>query len=135
MSAALGEMPAYLRRARRVERCIDRLFEQAKNMHEEMGRFVIFRRRQLDEATSPSERRRAEERLEGASARFQKRFTRWLNEEAPLAAANAEIDGYNRWFEFERECSLKDVPLGSLPFERREPITVADLLARYPLHS
>ena len=46
---------------------------------------------------------------------------------------NREIEGYNAWFAFERQCAMKYVPLDKLTFKKKEPLVREDVLERLPL--
>ena len=113
----LGELPAYVKRARRVERLIEGLFHAAGEAYDERMRFVRIRK---------STR---------SVARFNKRWEQWLDEEAgeaELDAVNEQIEAYNRFFPVERQAAVKHVALHKLDFEPKEPVTRDDLLAKFP---
>lgn len=172
VKGALGEVPAYVRRARNMEQAVADLFRDSAKAREEMLGFVALRFRQvldvLDEEAarelpvptvaalgvilaelepleafyrlkSRTRAPRAGKELERALAalresvgRFNARWERWIDEEAPLAEVNRHIDGYNRHYEFERQCALKYVPLNRITFEKRAPLDGADLLEQLP---
>jgi hypothetical protein len=173
VKGALGEVPAYVRRARNLEQAVADLFRDAAKAREEMLGFVALRFRQvldvLDEDTAreldvsavaalgvilaeleplpafyrlksrarPPRGAREVERtvaaLRESVGRFNTRWERWIDEEAPLAEVNRQVDGYNRHYEFERQCALKYVPLDKVTFEKRAPLDRADLLERLPV--
>lgn len=126
---ALGEIPAYVRRARRVEKSIAALHREACEVREEMLRFVVLRRKRVEETGDP----RALDALRTSIRRFNRRWPEWLAGEAPLDRVNEEIDGYNRHYRMERQCAVKYVPLDKIAFTKKERITVESMLDRYPL--
>lgn len=163
VKGALGELPAYVRRARRLEETVARLWAEAAAAREEMLLFVFLRLRrvlELGAAAGPAidaireeaerfptfralrprpptrARKREPERALAALAdsvtRFNARWRKWIDDDAPLVAVNAEIEGYNRHYEFERQCALKYVPLDKVPFRKRAPLTADDVLEALP---
>jgi len=133
VEGALGEIPAYVKRALRVERAVDALFRAAERRYREGLRFVALRRRERDAAAGARASERAERVLAGTVDRFNARWAHWLKKDGRYAAVNAEIEGYNRWYAVERQCAVKYVPLDSIRQEKRAPLGPDDLLARFPL--
>jgi len=133
VEGALGEIPAYVKRALRVERAVDALLRKAERRYREGLRFVALRRRERDAATGERARERARHVLAETVDRFNARWAHWLGKDGRYAAVNAEIEGYNRWYAVERQCAVKYVPLDSIRQEKRAPLGPGDLLARFPL--
>jgi hypothetical protein len=129
VKGALGEIPAYVRRARRVEDAVEALHREAAEIREEMLRFVVLRRKRVEESDDP----RALEALRTSIRRFNRRWEAWIREEAPIDRVNDRIDGYNRHYRMERQCALKYVPLDKVAFTPKERITPESLLEEYPL--
>ena len=173
VKGALGEVPAYMRRARKLEDEIGLLWEAAGTAREELLPWVCLRLRRLldlpeerlreefspasDAALEslyeevrrlepfrrlrprpgPGARRglpsRALEALRGSIIRFNRAWTRWIDEESGLETVNELIEGYNRHFVFERQCAVRYVPLNRLTFRKKKPLSRLDLLERHPL--
>ena len=121
--AALGEAPAYIRRARNLERNIDLLFARAEKRHEGIMRFVALRQREG----------RSEAVVRGTIERCNARWRKWVEAEDRFTRINAEIAAYNENYPDERQAALKHVPLDQVTFEPRDPIGPDDLYARFPL--
>ncbi len=132
VKGALGELPAYVKRALRVQRAIDALFSTAERRYRDGLRFITIRQRELAAAKGRGIAR-AERALAGTVARFNGRWQRWVENPGRYIAVNAEIDGYNEWYAFERQCAVKYVPLDSIKKEQRARLGATDLLARFPL--
>ena len=132
VESALGELPAYLRRARRVERVRAALFSSAAREYEERLRFVHMRRDSVQNARGDAAIRRARRSLVGAIARFDKSWTRWVERDAQIEQVNEEIRGYNRYFELERQCALKYVPVNAVEFEPQPEVSREEIFARFP---
>ena len=133
VESALGELPAYLRRARRVERVRAALFSSAAREYEKRLRFVHMRRNSVQNARGDAAIRRTRRSLIGALERFDKSWTRWVERDAPIERVNEEIRGYNRYFELERQCALKYVPVTAAEFEPQPEVSREEVLARFPL--
>ncbi|MHC4472845.1 MAG: hypothetical protein ACYTDY_00695 [Planctomycetota bacterium] len=169
---ALGGVPAYVRRAKRLEDSTARLFDTAREAREEMLVFVALRFRQaldlleeeharelppetvgalggileeiealpsfcrLRERPRRAHRKRELDRALGSLGesvrRFNREWRRWLEEEAPLSEVNAQVEGYNKNYAFEKQCAVKYVPLNRIRAEKKRPLTVEDLLDRFP---
>ena len=132
VQSALGELPAYLRRARRVERARVSLFSVATREYRKRLRFVSIRRKSLESARGDAVIR-AQRGLAQAIARFDKSWARWIDKDAPIGRVNEEIRGYNRNFELERQYALKHVPVNAVEFEPQPEVTRETLLERFPL--
>ena len=132
----LGEPPAYVKRALRVERAVESLFAQAERRHAKLKRFVDWRRREWEAAKdNPKRARRMQKRLEETIARCNARWTKWLEAEGRFDAVNREIDGFNRYYMLERQAALKWVPLKAAQVEKKSPLGPKDVLARFgPYH-
>jgi hypothetical protein len=164
VKGALGEVPAYVRRARRTEDAVRGLHLEVGGHREELLAFVCLRLRQYVDAVPgplppriaaihaeiretatfaelrprPARGRKnapdvAAARLRESVARFNRRFLRWIDDEAPLDRANREIEGYNRYYALERQAALRYVPADQVRFEKRKLLTRDDLLAAFPL--
>lgn len=164
VKGALGELPAYVQRARRTEDAVAAAFREASRTREEMLSFVCLRLRQyLDSVPGPdpihptvrkiheavrelstfkelrsrparrSASRVALGRLGASVARFNRRFRRFIEEDAPLDRANREIDGFNRYYPLERQAAIRHVPLDKLTLEAKTPLTREDLIRELPL--
>jgi hypothetical protein len=130
---AVQGLPAYLRRARALERTLERLEVRVADRYERRLRAVELHRRRLARAgPSGSSRRRAEAALRAAEQAFDRRWRRWLERELDLRAVNEEIERFNRCFPIERQCALRHVPPDALAFRPRPAVTVVGLLARHP---
>ena len=72
----LGEPPAYVKRALRVERAVEALMARAERRYKALLRFVDLRRRELEAAAGhPRKERRLRARLEETVARCNARWT------------------------------------------------------------
>lgn len=161
VKGALGEAPAYVRRARRMEDAIDDAFATAARKCEELLAFVCLRLRRYldavpDPAAHPAEVARIRKqvaalatfrdvrprppdrrtsppqllaRLHESAARFDRRWRAWIDEARPLDRANREIEGYNRWYQMERQAALRHVPPDAVRFRKRELLREEDLPA------
>lgn len=63
---------------------------------------------------------------------FNQRWQKVLTE-FDLSVINELRDGYNRHYLIEKECALRNSRVARLGFQRREPVSTADLLRRFPL--
>jgi hypothetical protein len=82
---------------------------------------------------APARRRRAIARdLVASLTRFNRRWSELLHK-LDLAPFNEQIDQYNRHYLLEKECCLGSARLAARFFEPRPRLTVAALLAEYPL--
>jgi hypothetical protein len=70
------------------------------------------------------------ESMEAFNCRWQK-----IIAEADLTAVNELREGYNRHYLIEKECALGDSRVARLGFKRMDPLTRADVWARFPLLS
>lgn len=120
--AALGEVPAYVRRARNLERNLDALFARGAKRYEGIMRFVAMRQREG----------RSEAVVRGTIERCNARWRRWVEADDRFARINAEIAAYNEYYPEERQAALKHVPLDQVTFEPRAPLGPDDLYARFP---
>jgi hypothetical protein len=130
--AGMGELPAYVRRARRCERKIEALFLLAARERNRLLRFVRLRKRQLRTEPAGRRRDRARANLRASIARFNRLWERWIVEESPVEDVNREIEAYNRFYPFERECAVRWVPLDRLEFEKRGLLTRDEIRVRFP---
>lgn len=127
-------LPAYLRRARALERSLERLEALVGARYARELRRVEVRSRACEHAVVRGRgEARARSMLEAAEAAFDRRWLRWLERELDLRPLNDEIERFNRYYPIERQCALRHVPVNALPFRPREPVRVAALLRRYPL--
>lgn len=79
-----------------------------------------------------SRRRAAADALAGAVRDFNARWPAVL-ESLGLDAVNALIDGYNRFYLLEKECVVGSPRLAARLYRPMPPISLGDLLARFPL--
>ena len=132
----LGEPPAYVKRALRVERATEQLFARAARRYAKLRRFVDLRRRELEAAAGrPRKERRLRTRLGETVARCNARWMKWLEADGRYDEVNREIEGFNRYYALERLAALKFVPLWAAGVPPGEPLGPADVLARYCLMS
>jgi hypothetical protein len=79
---------------------------------------------------SPRRLRRVMRELAASVARFNRRWLDYVAE-ADLSEANAERDGYNRWYLLEKECAV-GVIRARQGFQPLPPVTSADVLRELP---
>jgi len=132
----IGEPPAYVKRALRVERAVEALFRPAERHHAKLKRFVDWRRREWEAARGhPKKEMRLQKRLAETVARCNARWIKWLEADGRFDAVNREIEGFNRYYMLERQAALKWVPLKAAQVEKKKPLGSADVLARFgPYH-
>jgi hypothetical protein len=80
---------------------------------------------------SPRRRRSVAHDLIASLSRFNHRWTGFL-ETFDLAPLNHAIEQYNRYYLFEKECSMGSARLAARHFETRPAWTLEDLRAEYP---
>ena len=83
------------------------------------------------EPANPRRRRAAARDLSASVARFNARWTKFLDG-LDLGAINRQIDGYNRYYLLEKECSLGSARLASRHFAPRPRLDAASLLRDHP---
>jgi hypothetical protein len=155
--AARYDVPAYVRRARRMQEAFDDLVARCRKQREEwldMVRIHTRAARALAGPTpdgwlallrsaldlpvaetvpaSPRKLRQALCELQESVERFNCRWRRFLSE-VDLTAVNELRDGYNRCYILEKECALRSARLARIGFQPMKPVTVEDLLALLPL--
>jgi hypothetical protein len=81
--------------------------------------------------TDPRRLRRALRALAQSVERFNRRWLAFVGE-LDLTEINALRDGYNRYYLLEKECALGSSRLHARTFQRLEPVTTRELLARLP---
>jgi hypothetical protein len=81
-------------------------------------------------STSPRRLRRALHELDVSVTRFNRRWLAYISE-TDLSEVNAERDGYNRWYQLEKECAV-GIIRSRQDFKPLEPITIADVLRELP---
>jgi len=129
---SLGEPPAYVKRALRVERATEALFARAERRYRALHRFVDLRRAELEAAAgSPRKERKLRARLEGTVARCNARWKKWLEAEGRFDEVNGEIEGYNRYYVQERQAALKYLPLWAARADDKPLLGPDDVLQRY----
>jgi hypothetical protein len=62
---------------------------------------------------------------------FNRRWNSWLAK-VDLEPINRARDSYNRFYLLERECALGSAVLARRAFRRLDPVTIDDLIARFP---
>ncbi|MHC4940514.1 MAG: hypothetical protein ACYTHK_16365 [Planctomycetota bacterium] len=127
---SLGEPPAYVKRALRVERAVEALMARAGRRYKALERFVDLRKKELD-AAPPRKRGRYEKRLDETVQRCNARWKKWLEADGRFDHVNAEIDGFNRYYVQERQAALKYLPLWAAHVEDKPPFGPEDVLAVY----
>jgi hypothetical protein len=156
--AARYDVPAYVRRARRVQEAFDNLVARCRKQREEWllmvrvqvktalalaGDAADRHLRQLSDVlelaipantASASKRRlaRAQRDLMESVARFNRRWLHYLHE-VNVGEINQHRADYNRYYLLEKECALRSARLARLGFQPFEPLTVDELLAQMPL--
>jgi len=70
--------------------------------------------------------------LAGSLESFNQRWRTFLHKQ-DLKPINALRDGYNRYYVLEKECALRSARLARAGFQMLEPLTVLELLDRFPL--
>jgi hypothetical protein len=153
------DVPAYVRRARRVQGALDDLVARCKKQREEWlvmvrvsakaalvlaGDAADERLRQVGHilelpcasagAGHVSMRRlaRAVRELTESITRFNGRWPRYLND-VDCGPVNRLRDDYNRYYVLEKECALHSARLARLGFQPLLPLTAGELLALMPL--
>jgi hypothetical protein len=120
---ALFDAPAYIRRARDVERAYDQLIERCARKRTELLAGVRLHRRTRNTRLRD---------LRASIARFNRRWWTFL-EQLDLTEINRLRDGYNRYYQLEKECAVGSERLASMTFRRLEPVTVEEIRDRFPL--
>jgi hypothetical protein len=153
------DVPAYVRRARRVQEALDGLVARCRKQRDEWlimvranarmalalaGSSADGELRQLASmldlpgipvAANPGSRRRlgrALRELAESIAHFNRRWRRYLHE-VDRAPVNQLRDDYNRYYTLEKECALHSARLARLGFQPLEPLSVAELFTLLPL--
>lgn len=72
------------------------------------------------------------EELVESVARFNRRWVRVL-QNAPVAKVNELIDGYNRYYVFEKECAFRSARVAGRGFVPMKPFDFDHLVSLYPL--
>jgi len=131
--------------ALKVRRLVD-LGEKALRAHDDLDHDALAElRKELEpleayrrvRARAPEKPRAADvKRALTEVRRSVQRFnTAWdlrLADEESYAQVNERIEGYNRWYAFERQCALKHVPISQVRFAAIAPVTAADAGERHP---
>ncbi len=153
--AAHYDVPAFARRARRVEDAYAELLERCQAqraawlvvVRARLARVAAFgaiddRFRELAAALDVAlptpvavgnkrQAQRARAELADSVERFNRRWTRYL-ESLDLDSLNREREDYNRYYVLEKECALRSARLARVGFVPLRPITSRDLAQRFP---
>jgi hypothetical protein len=85
----------------------------------------------LEATTSRRVLRVAARELLEAIDNFNRRWNSWLAK-VDLEPINRVRDSYNRFYLLERECAMGSAALARRAFRRLDPVTIDDLIARFP---
>lgn len=85
----------------------------------------------VEPTTSQRRLRNALLELRASLVRFNRRWTVFLAA-VDVSAVNALIDGYNRYYVFEKECVVRSAPIARQGFRPREHLTLERLTALLP---
>jgi hypothetical protein len=149
--------PAYIRRGRQTELALESLHDQCRTeygkrlatvrkMVERLSTVIVTDSRliqrlgalfaffgiepepQLGHLASP----KALAEVAESVARFNRRWQHFLHG-LDLTAVNAARAGYNRYYLLEKECAVGSLRIAKQGFRPLDPVTVDDLLAKFPL--
>lgn len=130
----IGEPPAYVKRAARLERAVEALHARAERHYRSLTRFVELRRKELAAALA-RKKERAQRRLDETVDRCNARWRKWLEADGRYDAVNRQIDDFNRYYNLERQAALKHVPMSFVRADPKDHLGPEDLLQRYRLMS
>jgi len=156
--AARYDVPAYVRRARRVQEAFDDLVARCRKQREEwllmprvyaktvLGLFGTGadELRELGSMLEisceagvimPVSKRRTRQAIRDLTesiTRFDRRWQRYLHE-LNLDPINQLRDDYNRYYVLEKECALRSARLARIGFQLLRPVTADELLSLMPL--
>lgn len=98
------------------------------NLHDELQPRL---RLPLQSTTTTRVLRAAAHDLVEAMEMFNARWARWLAK-VDLRPVNQARDDYNRYYLFEKECSVGSARVARIGFKKQDPVTLDDLIRQFP---